>query len=246
MPAHSRARTTPPQTVLIIEDESDIRELLEYTLRRDGFDVSSAADGEVGLSLARKRCPDLMVLDLMLPGLDGLELCRRLKQDEATRSIPIVMVTAKGDEADVVLGLGLGADDYVSKPFSPKEVVARIHAVLRRVAAGGSPDSQVPIVIGGVSIDPRRHRAEIDGEEIALTATEFRIFQYLARTPGRVFSRDQILSFALGPNAVVTDRSVDVHIRSIRKKLGEGRELIKTVRGIGYRFTEHVGTPDPS
>lgn len=229
------------KTVLIIEDESDIRELLEYALQREGFDTSSAADGHAGLVLARRKGPDLILLDLMLPGVDGLEVCRRLKQDNATRGIPIVMVTAKGDEADVVLGLGLGADDYVPKPFSPREVVARIQAVMRRAAAGVTHDDGKLVVQGPLSIDPARHKAEYDGVDLGLTATEFRIFHYLASSPGRVFSRDQILSFALGPNAIVTDRSVDVHIRAIRKKLGDGRDLIETVRGIGYRFADAPG-----
>ncbi|RKY19101.1 MAG: DNA-binding response regulator, partial [Planctomycetota bacterium] len=156
----------------------------------------------------------------------------------ATRGIPIVMVTAKGDEADVVLGLGLGADDYVPKPFSPKELVARIRAVLRRSASSVDHDEQRRIVCGPLEIDPTRHKVLLSGRELGLTATEFRILHYLAGSPGRVFSRDQILAFALGPHAVVTDRSVDVHVRAIRQKLAEARDLIETVRGIGYRFAE--------
>lgn len=226
------------KTVLIVEDEVDIRELLEYVLEREGFGVLSAADGQIGLGLARRKGPDLILLDLMLPGLDGLEVCRQLKHDRATRAIPVIMVTAKGDEADIVLGLGLGADDYVPKPFSPKEVVARVRAVLRRAAEGGDHDDHERVVHGTLVVDPERHKAELGGRDLGLTATEFRIFHYLASSPGRVFSRDQILSRALGPNTVVTDRSVDVHIRALRKKLDDGRDLIETVRGIGYRFAE--------
>ncbi|MFT7465032.1 MAG: two-component system alkaline phosphatase synthesis response regulator PhoP [Pseudohongiellaceae bacterium] len=227
-------------TILIVEDEPDIRELLEYTLKREGYQVYVASDGVVGLSEARRRIPDLLLLDLMLPGLDGLEVCRRLKQDASTRSVPIVMVTAKGDEADVVLGLSMGADDYVSKPFSTKELIARISAVLRRVNASDDDDRQRTVVHGALRIDPGRHLLEWNGAQIELTATEFRILHYLALSPGRVFSREQILSHALGPLAVVTVRSVDVHVRAIRQKLGAQRELVQTVRGIGYRFADNT------
>mgnify|MGYP005994582101 CR=1 FL=1 len=226
------------QKVLIVEDEADIRELLEYSLAREGLDVETAAEGTAALSTVRRRVPDLILLDLMLPGLDGLEICRRLKSDEATRSIPVIMVTAKGDEADVVLGLGLGADDYIAKPFSPKALVARVQAVLRRTRSSATVDDKAVVDHGALRIDPNRHKVFVGEREIGLTATEFRILHYLASRPGRVFSRDQILSFALGPNTVVTDRSVDVHVRAIRKKLGEQRDLVETVRGIGYRFAE--------
>lgn len=226
--------------ILIVEDEADIRELLEYTLSREGFETSSTADGVTGLSEARRATPELLVLDLMLPGIDGLEVCRRLKQDESTSSISIVMLTAKGEESDVVLGLGLGADDYVIKPFSPKEVVARIRAVLRRAGAAERHDEKKKLVHGGITIDPSRHKVFVLESEIPVTATEFRILHYLASRPGRVFSRDQILSGALGPNPMVLDRSVDVHVRAIRKKLADHRDLIETVRGVGYRFAEAV------
>ena len=228
----------PKPTVAIIEDEADLRELLEYALGREGFETLSAADGITGLANVRRQSPSLVVLDLMLPGLDGLEVCRQLKQDEATRAIPIVMVSAKGEESDIVLGLGLGADDYVTKPFSPKELVARIRAVLRRAETSRASDDRMAIVQGCLRIDPMRHKVFLDDQEAELTATEFRILHFLAMSPGRVFARDQILSHALGPNAVVTDRSVDVHIRSIRKKLGDRRDVVETVRGVGYRFSE--------
>ncbi len=227
--------------VLILEDDADIRELLEYSLSREGFDVASASDGVVGLSEARRRMPDLILLDLMLPGLDGLEVCRRLKQEEVTSGIAIVIVSAKGEESDVVLGLGLGADDYVAKPFSPKEILARVRAVLRRTSTRDERhDDKKKIVHGELQIDPSRHKVFLETGEVPVTATEFRILHYLASRPGRVFSREQILSGALGPNAMVLDRSVDVHIRAIRKKLEERRDLIETVRGVGYRFAETV------
>ncbi|MCB9896986.1 MAG: response regulator transcription factor [Planctomycetes bacterium] len=228
----------PKPRVLIVEDEADIRELIEYALTREGLEAETAADGTAGLAAVRRRVPDLVLLDLMLPGVDGLEVCRRLKADDATSKVPIIMVTAKGDESDVVLGLGLGADDYVAKPFSPKELVARVQAVLRRSRSATSVNDKQVIDHGPVRIDPNRHKVFVLDDEVPLTATEFRILLYLASRPGRVFSRDQILAFALGPNTIVTDRSVDVHIRAIRKKLGEHRDLVETVRGIGYRFSE--------
>jgi two-component system alkaline phosphatase synthesis response regulator PhoP len=225
--------------ILIIEDEADIRELLEYTLAREGFQTAAVGDGVTGLSEARRQSPDLLVLDLMLPGLDGLEVCRRLKQDEATANIAIMMLTAKGEETDVVLGLGIGADDYVTKPFSPKEVVARARALLRRTgSAADHRDDKKKVVHGQIVIDPTRHKVFVAEEEIPVTATEFRILHYLACRPGRVFSRDQIISGALGPNPMVLDRSVDVHVRAIRKKLADHRTVIETVRGVGYRFAE--------
>lgn len=229
------------QKIFIVEDEADIRELLEYSLEREGYEVESAPEGVSALARIRRKVPDLILLDLMLPGLDGLEICRRLKQDDATRGIPIIMVTAKGEEADVVLGLGLGADDYVPKPFSPKEVAARVKAVLRRAVLDAATDEKRVVARGQLEVDPTRHKVSVAEEEIPLTATEFRILHFLAARPGRVFEREQILSFALGPNTIVTDRSVDVHIRAIRKKLGEHRDMIETVRGIGYRFSEATG-----
>ncbi len=227
--------------ILIVEDDADIRRVLEYTLQREGFDVSSMDDGLRGLSEARRVAPDLVILDLMLPGIDGLEVCRRLKQEEATASIAIVMLTAKSEESDVVLGLGLGADDYIAKPFSPKEVAARVRAVLRRASrAAARHDGKRSVVHGPLSIDPTRHKVFVDDREVLVTATEFRILHYLASRPGRVFSRDEILMGALGPNPMVLERSVDVHIRAIRKKLDDARDLIETVRGVGYRMTEVV------
>ncbi|MHC5209358.1 MAG: response regulator [Planctomycetota bacterium] len=226
-------------TILILEDEPDIREILEYALRREGYDVVSAGDGTRGLATARRLVPDLVLLDLMLPGMDGLEVCRRLRADPGTAGTAVIMVTAKGEESDVVLGLGLGADDYIAKPFKPKEVVARVRAVLRRTRdAADRIDEQRVVVAGPLRIDPTRHKVTLDDVELPLTATEFRILHYLACRPGRVFTRDQILSASVGENVVVLERNIDVHIRSIRRKLGEQRGLIETVRSIGYRFAE--------
>lgn len=228
--------------ILILEDEPDIREILEYALKRDGFDVISATDGQAGLAAARRLVPDLILLDLMLPGMDGLEVCRQIRGDPSTAGIALIMVTAKGEESDVVLGLGLGADDYIAKPFKPHELVARTRAVLRRTrqAAVGKQDQRA-VVAGALRIDPSSHRATLDGQELPLTATEFRILHFLASRPGRVFTRDQILAASIGANVVVLERNIDVHIRSIRKKLGAQRDLIETVRSIGYRFAEPAG-----
>jgi two-component system phosphate regulon response regulator PhoB len=186
--------------------------------------------------------PDLILLDLMLPGIDGLEVCRQIRADPSTSGIAVIMVTARGEESDVVLGLGLGADDYIAKPFKPHELVARTRAVLRRTrhAAVGRQDQRT-VVTGALRIDPASHKALLDGEELALTATEFRILHFLASRPGRVFTRDQILAASIGANVVVLERNIDVHIRSIRKKLGQHRDLIETVRSIGYRFAEPAG-----
>lgn len=224
--------------IAVVEDEPDIRETLLYALEREGYEVVSAPDGERALELVRREKPDLVLLDLLLPGFDGIEVCRRMREDEATRQIPVIMVTAKDEESDVVLGLGVGADDYVTKPFSPKELVARVRAVLRRVRVPEEvPDNEI-LRRGELTIDPTRHEVRLGSETVPLTRTEFRLLQLLASRPGRVFSRDQIVSRVMGEGTSVIDRSVDVHVRAVRKKLGERRELIETVRGVGYRFVE--------
>lgn len=224
------------QKIVVIEDEPDILEVIEYNLSREGYDVRSTRDGEEGLLLVRKETPSLVLLDLMLPGLDGLEVCRKLKEDAATRTIPIIMVTAKGEESDIVVGLGLGADDYVVKPFSPKELLARIRAVLRRGPMKEEQGLRERIVKGDVVIDASRHEVRVDGEPIPFTATEFRLLHFLAAHPGRVFARDHLLSRVIKGGAIVVDRNIDVHIRSLRQKLGKHRHLIETIRGVGYRF----------
>lgn len=226
------------EKILVVEDESDILELIEYHLEREGYRTVTCQDGEAGLELAREEAPDLALLDLMLPGLDGIEVCRKLKEDPVTRAIPIIMVTAKGEESDVVLGLGVGADDYVAKPFSPKELLARIRAVLRRGALKETQQTHERVVRDGVVIDVTRHQVTVDKAPITLTATEFRLLHFLASHPGRVFPRDHLLSRVIGEDAVVVDRNIDVHVRAIRKKLGDHRDLIETVRGVGYRFQD--------
>jgi two-component system phosphate regulon response regulator PhoB len=223
--------------IVVIEDEADIRDVLRYNLEREGFEVTCATDGEEGLAAVRRAEPDLVLLDLLLPGLDGLEVCRLLKGDERTQRIPIIMVTAKGEEADIVLGLGVGADDYAPKPFSPRELVARIRAVLRRTERE-APADEGRIVRPGIVIDTVRHEVLVDGEPVALTATEFRLLLTLASHPGRVFSRDYLVGRVIGEGVSVIDRTIDVHVQSIRKKLGARRELIETIRGVGYRFQD--------
>lgn len=223
--------------IVVIEDEPDILEVIQHNLTREGFKVLACTDGAEGLRVVQNEAPALVLLDLMLPGMDGLEVCRLLKMDTVTQHIPIVMITAKAEESDIVLGLGLGADDYITKPFRPRELVARVRAVLRRVPptkAGGVER----LVRDGLVVDAVRHQVYIDDEEIRLTATEFRLLHFMASHPGRVFTRDQLVHRAIGEDAVVVDRNIDVHIRSIRQKLARYRGMIETVRGVGYRFRD--------
>jgi two-component system alkaline phosphatase synthesis response regulator PhoP len=227
----------PSENILVVDDEEDILELVEYNLSKEGYETSCVASGEEALKLARTRPPDLIVLDLMLPGLDGLSVCRVLKGDPKTRAIPIVMLTAKGNEADIVAGLELGAEDYITKPFSPKVLVARVRAVLRRNAAEPT-DHESPVRRHYLTIHPGRHEVLVKGDPIELTATEFRILHYLARRPGWVFTRSQIIEEIHGEDSLITDRSVDVQIAGLRKKLGTAGEYVETVRGVGYRFRE--------
>jgi DNA-binding response OmpR family regulator len=226
------------ERIFVIEDEADILEVIEYNLSREGFHVSTALDGESGLDKVKKEAPDLVLLDLMLPGLDGIEVCRRLKRDPVTRDIPIVMVTAKGEEADIVLGLGLGADDYVTKPFSPKELAARVKAVLRRGPVRDDDSPGARIVRGPLVINADRHEVTVEGSRVAFTPTELRLLHFMASHPGRVFTRDHLLNRVIGDDAMVIDRNIDVHVRAVRKKLGDYREFIETIRGVGYRFRD--------
>jgi len=228
----------PREKVLIVEDERDILEVMSYNLQREGYAVLTSRDGAKGLAMAGKETPDIILLDLMLPGLDGLEVCRRLKGDPQTRNIPIIMVTAKGEESDVVIGLGMGADDYVVKPFGPRELVARVKAMLRRkrVPEAGSPTDR--IVHEGIVIDPVKFAVRVDGEPVPITATEFRLLHHLASHPGQVFTRSEMLNRVIGDDAMVIERNIDVHVRSLRKKLGQYRHLIETQRGVGYRFRD--------
>jgi two-component system phosphate regulon response regulator PhoB len=225
------------EKILIVEDEEEIRELVAYNLVKQGYRVIPAETGEHGLRLVRSEAPDLIVLDLMLPGVDGLEVCRTLKRDPKTAVIPLVMLTAKGEESDIVTGLELGADDYLTKPFSPRVLTARIRAVLRR-KADEPLDDQEELRIHNMTIHPGRHEVIVNGESIPLTATEFRVLYVLAQRPGWVFTRYQIANSVHGGDYIVTDRSVDVQIVGLRKKLGEAAVYIETIRGVGYRFKE--------
>jgi len=226
-----------PHKVVVIEDEVDILENLRFNLEREGFEVVCAADGAQGLDAVRREKPDLVLLDLLLPGLDGTEVCRTLKSDPTTRNIPIIMVTAKGEETDIVLGLGLGADDYATKPFSPRELIARVRAVLRRSGARQAQSGE-RLVRDGLVIDSLKHEVTVDGNPVSLTPTEFRLLLCLATHPGRVFGRDYLVSRVIGEGVSVVDRTIDVHVQAIRKKLGAQRELVQTVRGVGYRLRE--------
>lgn len=225
------------EKILIIEDEGDILELIQFNLTKEGYQVFTAGSGEAGVDLARRHLPSLVLLDLMLPGMDGLEVCRLLKGDERTASIPVVMLTAKGEESDVVTGLEVGADDYIPKPFSPKVVIARIRNVLRR-RSREVPEDGSPIKAHEIVIHPGRHEVLIKGKRVDLTFTEFRVLQFLARRPGWVYTRPQIVDAVRGEDYPVTERSVDVQIVGLRRKLGPQGKYIETVRGVGYRFKE--------
>jgi two-component system phosphate regulon response regulator PhoB len=223
--------------IVVVEDEEDILELVRYNLAREGYEITCVTSGEEGLRVARSRLPDLILLDLMLPGVDGLEVCKRLKNDWKTRNIPIVILTARSEEADIVTGLELGADDYITKPFSPRVLIARTRAVLRRKHTEPTPEN-VPIKIHDLVIHPGRHEVLVKDKPVELTFTEFRILHLLARHPGWVFTRFQIVDGVRGDDYPVTDRSVDVQIVGLRKKLGPSGNVIETVRGVGYRLKE--------
>jgi DNA-binding response OmpR family regulator len=226
--------------IVIIEDEPDILEVLSYNLKREGYEVTTASDGVRGLALIKRETPDLVLLDLMLPGMDGVEICGTIKKDLQTQGTLIIMVTAKGEESDIVLGLGVGADDYITKPFSPKELIARVKAVLRRGVLVDKEAVKDRIEIGDLTIDSVKYKVCIADREVKLTATEFRLLHYLASNPGRVFSREQLLNRALGDDVVIVDRNIDVHIRGIRKKLDVDPPLIETIRGVGYRMADQI------
>lgn len=225
------------EKILVVDDEEDILELVRHNLARDGYQVICAASGEKAVAKARSDKPDLIVLDLMLPGIDGLQVARNLKDDSGTRSIPIIMLTAKGEEADVVTGLELGADDYITKPFSPRVLLARIRAVIRRHDKKIDNDGSI-IQIYEITINPGRRIVTVNSEPVEMTYTEFQVLYYLAKRPGWVFTRSQIVDAVRGSDYPVTDRSVDVQIVGLRKKLGICGDYIETVRGVGYRFKE--------
>ena len=228
-------KMTKPK-ILVVDDEPDILELVRLNLAREGYDVITATTGEQGLDLARSKLPALIVLDLMLPGIDGLEVCKRLRVDPKTQGITILMLTAKGEETDVVSGLEVGADDYVTKPFSGKVLVARVRNLLRRMAT--KDEGQAPLKVHEITIDPARREVRIKDRPVAMTFTEFNILHTLARRPGMVFSRYQIVDAIHGDDYLVTDRAIDVQIVSLRKKLGTCGQYIETVRGVGYRFKD--------
>ncbi len=228
----------PKGHILVVDDEEDLLELVSYNLRREGYEVDCVTTGETALRAARSRQVDLILLDLMLPGADGLDVCRALRSDPQTRDISIVMLTAKGDEADVVAGIELGADDYITKPFSPRVLLARIRAVLRRRSRSAPLDDSAAVHIHDLSIDPVRHEVTLAGRRLDLTITEFRVLSWLARHPGRVFTRQQIIDAVRGDDYPVTERSVDVQVVALRRKLEAHGDYIETIRGVGYRFKE--------
>ena len=225
------------EKILLVEDEEDILELVSYNLRKDGYRVDEVMSGEEALRKVKENSYHLIVLDLMLPGVDGLEVCKILKNDSKTQHIPIIMLTAKSEDSDIVLGLEFGADDYITKPFSPRVLIARIRAVLRREHKNGDEDASV-ITIEDLQIIPSRYEVFVKGDAIKLTTTEFGILLCLARRPGWVFTRYQIIDAVKGEDYIVTDRAVDVQIVSLRKKLGPLGQMIETVRGVGYRFKD--------
>jgi two-component system phosphate regulon response regulator PhoB len=238
--AYTERRSTMAESIVVIDDEEDIRELIHYNLSKEGYVVSCAVSGEAGVELVQRIKPDLLILDLMLPGIDGLEVCRRLKSDAKLRSIPIVMVSARGEEPDVVSGLELGADDYVSKPFSPKVLLARVKSVLRRNKTAAT-DGNTILTEGDLFVNPQRREVLIGKTSVELTNTEFKLLHFVMRQPGVVFTRDQIVEGVHGDDYPVTDRSVDVQVVGLRKKLGDYGAYIETVRGVGYRFRD--GSP---
>ena len=227
--------TCMTERIVVIDDEEDIRELIEYNLSKEGFDVRCAMSAEDGIALIRREPPDMIILDLMLPGRNGLDLCRELKSEAEYKDIPIIMVTARSEESDIVKGLELGADDYVSKPFSPKVLNARVKSVLRR-GRKDARDASSTLTFEGLILNPERHEVTIDDGKIDLTNTEFKLLHFLLRHPGYVFTRDQIVEGVHGDDYPVTDRSVDVQVAGLRKKLLDYGAYVETVRGVGYRF----------
>lgn len=225
------------EKILIVEDEEDVLELVQYNLQKDGYLTDSAMTGWEALKKAKSGVPDIVLLDLMLPELDGLEVCRLLKAESETAGIPVIMLTAKGTEADIVAGLEMGADDYITKPFSPRVLLARVKAVIRRSETPVEAGKSI-IRIHDIEIDPGKHRVTVRGKQMKLTSTEFNLLRFLAARPGWVFTRYQIVDAIHGNDYPVTDRSIDVQVVGLRKKLGSAGKYIETVRGVGYRFEE--------
>lgn len=226
----------PGKNILVVEDDRALAGVLEYNLSSEGFNVTCAMDGQDALNQARSKAPDLVLLDVMIPVLDGVQVCRQLRSEPATRNTPIIMLTAKGEETDQVVGFSVGADDYVTKPFSVRVLLERVKALLRRNERLG--DGNDLIAVGPIAIDRVKHRALLEGRVLDLTPSEFRLLDTLIRQPGRAFDRSELIDSALGTDAIVLERTIDVHIRSLRKKLDKSANRIETVRGIGYRFCE--------
>ena len=236
-PDPSRGDTVSKADVLIVEDDAEIAELIRFHAEREGYRTRIARSGREALDQVQKRRPDLLVLDIMLPDLDGLEVTRRLKRDGGTSGISILILSARGEEADIVSGLELGADDYVTKPFSPRVLIARVRSLLRRRdETPGAPDASMTLAGGRLVIDPAQHTCEVGGSGVHLTLTEFRLLHFLALRPGFVRTRDQIVSAVRGEGTVLSSRAVDVHVASLRRKLGDFSWMVETVRGVGYRF----------
>ncbi|MEW4561577.1 response regulator [Bremerella sp. JC770] len=228
--------------ILIVEDDRALADVLAYNVRQAGYEVLSAYDGQDGLTQAQVKTPDMVILDLMLPVVDGLEVCRRLRADPATKDVMVLMLTAKAEESDQLIGFSLGADDYVTKPFSVKVLLERIKALERRRRGTESTTTDV-VASQGVTIDRRRHRATVHGKPLQLTRSEFRLLETLTRQPGRVFDRSELIDAALGEDTVVMERTIDVHVRALRRKMAEFADLIETVRGVGYRFRDPGAGP---
>ncbi len=232
-----RAPINSSYKVVVVEDEADIADVIVYNLEKEGYEVISSGRGDEGLNIIRREVPDLVILDLMLPGIDGLSACQQLKTDELTRDIPIIIVSAKVEDSDIVIGLGLGADDYIPKPFNTRELVARVKVALRKVGPVRQKDDDYRMVFDELVVDSERHEVTVSGNNLKLTVTEFRLLQQLAANPGRAFTREQLISRALGEGVAIVDRNIDVHIVSLRRKLGSAADMIETVRGIGYKFS---------
>jgi two-component system, OmpR family, alkaline phosphatase synthesis response regulator PhoP len=226
--------------ILVVEDESDIREIMSHSLEREGYSVTACADAEKGLESIRRARPDLVLLDMMLPGMDGFEALRRIRADKDLRGLPVIMVTARSEDTDIVAGLELGADDYVCKPFSPRVLAARVRARLRETGREekGAEEGPRSLSALGIEIDPERHECRIAGKPVELSATEFSLLEFLMSNPGRVFSRSRLIDAVRGPDYPVTDRAVDVQVLGLRRKMGDAGELVETVRGVGYRFKD--------
>ena len=229
----------PNPTILVVDDEPDIREMIQFTLERNGYKVFSAANGPDALAMLEDCAPDLIILDVMMPGMDGHQVCYRLKADPKTKFIPVIMLTARSEETDEVIGFSVGTDDYVKKPFSPRVLAARVAAMLRRnEETDAAADTDDTLKRGPITIRQNRHQVLLDGEEIRLTPIEYNILLFLCKRPGWVYTRERIISEVQGDDVIITERTVDVHVVSVRKKLGDHADYIQTVRGVGYKLKE--------